>query len=378
MTIKRDYYEVLGVGKSASSAEIKKAYHTLALQYHPDRVAPEKKKESGEKFKEISEAYAVLSDANKKNQYDQFGHAGIDGRYSAEDIFRTTDFGSIFEDFGLGGVFGNLFGEGQTRKQRRYSRGVDLEYVLPITLEDSAGGCEKKISIYHTVMCPVCKGSGAEAHSKKKKCPQCHGRGQVGYNRGFFSFLQTCDKCGGKGEIIENPCQRCKGRGKIKESSNIFFKIPAGVDKGTSIRIKGKGEAGELGGTSGDLYVVIDLKKHSVFTRQGSDLYTEMFVSFPILALGGEIEVPTLDGGKVKMKIPAGTPGGKIFRLREKGMFSLHHRGLGDEYIKVKVRIPGKLTSRQKELLAEYASISFDNIGEGKENLFEKLFKKNR
>ena len=378
MTIKKDYYEILGVGRDSSSAEIKKAYRSLALQYHPDRVAPEKKKESGEKFKEISEAYAVLSDTNKRNQYNQFGHAGIDGRYSSEDIFRSADFSSVFGDVDLGGIFGDFFGMGGTKKQRRYSRGVDLEYVLPITLEEAEQGCEKKINIYHTVTCSVCKGSGAEANSRRKKCPQCAGKGQVGYNRGFFSFLQTCDRCGGKGEIIENPCHRCKGRGKIKESSSISFKVPPGVDKGISIRIKGKGEAGELGGVSGDLYVIIDLKSHPLFAREGDDLYTQVFVSFPVVALGGEIEVPTLDGSKVKMKIPPATIGGKVFRLREKGMPSLRHRGRGNEYVKIIIKVPDKLTSRQRELLNEYASISSDNISESKENLFGKWFKKDK
>lgn len=380
LTIKRDYYEILGVSKNATSAEIKKAYRNLALQHHPDRVAPEKKKEAEEKFKEISEAYAVLSDTNKRGQYDQFGHAGIDGRYTYEDIFRGADFGSVFEDLGFGSIFGDFFDffgtSSRTRRQKRSQRGVDLEYGLNITLEEAMQGCERKINIYHTIICPMCKGSGAGPNSRRRKCSQCHGRGQVGYNRGFFSFLQTCNQCGGTGEIVEKPCNRCHGRGKVKESSDISFKIPPGVDKGTSIRIKGKGEAGELGGPSGDLYIVIDLKPHSTFGREGDDIYTQIPISFPFAALGGEVEVPVLNGSKVKMKIPPGTPTGKVFRLRERGIPHLHSRGRGDEYVKVVIDVPTKLTPRQRELLEEYAKISSNNISDGAGNLFGKWFKK--
>ncbi|MFH1238971.1 MAG: molecular chaperone DnaJ [bacterium] len=357
MTIKRDYYEVLGVSKSAPADEIKQAYRKLAMQYHPDRVAPDKKKEAEEKFKEISEAYAVLSDQQKKVQYDQFGHAGIDGRYTSEDIFRGTDFTTVFEEFGFGkGLFGNLFdlfgGVANGRRTHSPARGADLEYAMTITLEEAVQGVEKTINIYHTVTCPVCRGTGAKPGSKKKTCPTCKGTGQARYSQGFFTFSQPCPQCKGMGESFESPCHECNGRGKVKENSRITIKIPPGVNTGNSIRVPGKGEAGELGGPPGDMYVVIKLKLHPVFERNGDDLYCNISVSFPLAALGGEIHVPTIDG-KAKMRIPPGTATNKTFRLSGKGVPNVHGRGKGDEFVTVNVRVPPKLSGKEKDLIKQ-------------------------
>jgi len=375
---KRDYYEVLGIGRDASLDEIKRAYRSLALQHHPDKVPPEKKKEAEEKFKEISEAYAVLSDSNKKAQYDQFGHAGIDATYTYEDIFRGADFSGfedIFRGFGFGeSIFGDLFdffGTGRGRR-RRATRGADLEYTQSITLEEAASGTEKEIGIFHTVACSKCGGTGARPGTGRKTCPQCQGTGQVSYGRGglfTFSFSQTCSRCGGSGEVIETPCTVCNGRGKVKKSSTISLKIPSGVDTGTGIRVRGKGEAGELGGPSGDLYVVIHVKPHKIFEREGDDLYTDVPIPFTTACLGGEIDVPTLKSS-VRMRIPPGTPTDKVFRLRGKGMPSLHGRGQGDEYVRVIVQVPTKLTSEEKKLLEEFQRLE----RERSKGIFRKMF----
>ena len=382
MTIKRDYYEILGIDRTASVEEIKKAYRDLALQTHPDRVAPDKKKEAEERFKEISEAYAVLSDTEKRTTYDQFGHAGIDGQYTNQDIFRGANFGDIFggrgfEDilrgFGFGGTFsggsGDFFG---TRARRRPQRGADLEYPLDSTLEEAAKGCEKKINIYHTVTCSHCRGSGAKPGTGKRTCPQCQGTGQIRYTQSFFTFSQTCPQCRGMGEVIEAACGQCHGRGKVKKSSKISLKVPSGVDSGTSIRVRGKGEAGELGGPSGDLYVTIRLKPHKIFEREGSHLYCEAPLSFVTAALGGEIKVPTLEG-KATMKIPSGTQTDRVFRLRGKGVPSLHGHGKGDEYVKVIVQVPARLAEKQKEILREFARASGEKLGKPNKGVLNKI-----
>ena len=366
LAIKRDYYEVLGVNKNATPEEIKQAYRKLAVQCHPDRVPPEKKKEAEEKFKEVSEAYAVLSDPEKRVQYDRFGHAGIDQRYTYEDIFRGVDFGSIFEDLGFGtsifgDVFSDFFGFGGRRK-RGPQRGADLEYALTLTLEEASTGAEKNIDLYHTETCSLCRGTGAKPGTGKRSCPECKGRGQVSSAfGGFFTFSQTCPRCYGAGEITETPCPQCQGRGKVKKSSKISVKIPPGVDTGSAIRVRGKGEAGEMGGPPGDLYIVTRIEKHPILTREGSDLYCEVPISFPVACLGGEVIVPTLDG-KVKLKIPPATPANKIFRLSGKGMPSLHSRARGDEYVRVTIQVPTKLSEKQKELLREFAYLLGENI----------------
>ena len=378
MTIKRDYYEILGIERNISSGEIKKAYRDLALQTHPDRVAPDKKKEAEERFKEISEAYAVLSDPEKKATYDQFGHAGIDGQYTYQDIFRGADFGNIFggrgfEDilrgFGFGGTFADIFG---TRARRRPQRGADLEYPLDITLEEAAKGCEKKINIYHTITCSTCRGSGAKPGTGKRTCPQCQGTGQIRYTQAFFTFSQSCPQCRGMGKVIEATCGQCHGRGKVKKASKISLKIPPGVDSGISIRVRGKGEAGELGGPSGDLYVTIRLKPHKIFEREGSDLYCEVSLSFVTVALGGEIEVPILEG-KATMKIPSGTQTDRVFRLKGKGVPSLHSHGRGDEYVKVIVQVPARLNEKQKEILREFAKAGGEKLSTSKKGVLDKI-----
>ncbi len=376
MTVKKDYYEVLGIKRDANETEIKRAYRKLALQYHPDRVEADKKKESETKFKEISEAYAVLSDPKKRSQYDRFGHAGIDGTYSSEDIFRGADFGSIFEDLGFGGgggVFGDIFSIfGGVRRSQGPQRGVDLEYPLSITLEEAAFGVQKTIKIYHTVTCSTCNGSGAKPGTDKKTCSKCRGTGNIRYSQGFFNFSQPCPMCKGTGQIIERACTTCSGRGKIKKSSKISIKIPQGIADGNSIRVSGKGEAGEQGGPSGDLYVVIRIQPHKVFSRQGNDIYCDVSISYPTAVLGAEIEVPSLEG-RIKMKIPPGTSTHKIFRLNGKGITDLHGRRKGDEYIRVIIKVPEKVTDRQKELLMEFASISGERISEN--GFFKKIFK---
>ncbi len=350
------------------------------MQFHPDRVSADKKKESEEKFKEISEAYAVLSDSGKRKLYDQYGHAGIDNRYTSEDIFRNADFSGfedIFQQSGFGDVFGDIFdifGGGGFRGRTRRSgptRGSDLEYHLTITLEESYHGVEKTIEIYHTQTCSVCRGSGSKPGTSKKTCPTCKGAGAVRYSRGFFSMQQTCPKCGGSGEIVGTPCPECGGRGKVKKQSKITVKIPAGVDTGNTIRVKGKGEAGEKAGPSGDLYIVVRVLEHKIFHREKDDIYVEVPVGIATAALGGEITVPTLDGN-VSMKIPSSTASDKVFRLKGKGMPAVNSSHVGDEYAKVLITPPENLTTRQKELLKEFAKISGEKIDEG---FFKKIFK---
>lgn len=386
MAVKRDYYEVLGVSKNASAQEIEQGYRKLAVQYHPDRVAADKKEEAREKFKEISEAYAVLSDANKKAQYDRFGHAGIDSRYTQEDIFRNVDFGSIFEDSGVGAsVFGDLLGDifgassGRGRHGPMPTRGADVEYPLKITLEESFVGVDKTINIYTTQTCTVCQGSGAKPGTGKKTCPECRGAGKVKYTQGFFMFTQTCSKCSGMGQVAEQFCPECRGRGKVKKSSKITVKIPAGVDSGTSIRIREKGEAGELGGPPGDLYVTIRIEQNSKFQRRGDDLFCEVEMTFTQAVLGGEIEVPTLDGN-IKMRVPAGTPSGKTFRLKDKGMPNLHRQSRGNLYVTSIVQVPTKLSEKQKHLLREFANLSGEKIEgtDSDKNFINRMFGENK
>lgn len=365
MTTKRDYYEVLGVPKDASKEEIDKAYRKLAVQFHPDRVPPEQKESAREKFKEISEAYAVLSDPQKRALYDQYGHAGIDGRYTSEDIFRGVDFDSIFRDIGFGtsafedffsDIF-DFFGTGTAHRTSRRTgpvKGADLEIPVSITLEEAYTGVEKPIQFYHTETCDVCKGTGAKPGTGTKTCPLCKGTGQqTSAIGGFFAFTRTCDRCHGTGEIIQHPCSECNGRGKVKKSVNITVKIPKGVDTGTHIRVKGKGEAGERGGPSGDLYILVRVQPHPDFEREGDNLFTQASLPFHIAALGGEITVKTLDG-KIKMKVPPGTPSNKIFRMKGKGMPNIHTNRYGDLYVRLIIDVPTKLTERQKELLREF------------------------
>lgn len=360
---KRDYYEILGVSKDSSSEQIKKAYRQLALKYHPDRVEPEKRKQAEEQFKEISEAYAVLSDENKRAQYDRFGHAGIDGRYTYEDLFRSADFGSIFEDLGFGGsIFDDIFSSfgffGQKTSRRGPSRGADLQYELEITLEEAASGIEKAITVKRREQCPTCNGEGAKPGTKKVTCPDCKGAGQVGTSAGFFTITHTCERCQGKGVIIQNPCKSCQGTGQMLAERKINVKIPPGVDTGSHLRMRGEGEAGTKGGPRGELYIVIQIKPHPIFERRDNDVYCRIPVSFVQAALGGELQVPTLHDGKVSLKIPSGTQSGKVFRLNGKGFSDLRGYGKGDQYVQVNVEVPINITAQQRKLLQEFEKLS--------------------
>jgi molecular chaperone DnaJ len=365
---KRDYYEVLNVPRDASKEDIKRAYRKLAFQYHPDR---NKSPDATEKFKEISEAYAILSDDEKKRLYDQFGHAGIDGRYSTEDIFRGVDFDSIFRDFGFGGfssgggfggfdsIFDMFFGNRRTRTQRaRVQRGDDIEYNVELTLEDAARGIERQIDVPRREKCPVCNGTGAEAGKSPITCPRCKGSGQMQYARtsGSTRFVQivTCDQCNGAGQIIRNPCKECRGSGVVRHTRKINVTIPKGVETGSVLRLRGEGESSASSGPPGDLYVIISVKSHEIFQREGTTIYLEQPISFFQAALGAKVKVPTLDG-IAELKIPSGTQTHTLFRLKGKGMPSLNGYGQGDELVRIIVQIPEKLTREQKKLLEEAA-----------------------
>jgi len=359
MSSKRDYYEVLGVPRDASKEEIKKAYRQLALKYHPDR---NKSPDAEEKFKEISEAYAVLSDDEKRMQYDQLGHEGISSRYTWDDIFRSADFDRIFRDlgFGFGGfdtIFDMFFGGGA---RRRYGpqKGADLRYDMELTLEEAVFGLETEIEVPRVEVCGTCHGSGAKPGTSPRKCPKCNGTGEIRRTREFgythFTEIETCNECHGKGISIENPCKDCKGTGTVQGLRRIKLKIPPGIDNGYNLRLSGEGEPGTRGGPSGDLYVVVHVKPHKIFKRKGDDLLCEAHISFPQAALGTKISVPTLDG-EAKLKIPAGTQTGTLFRLRGRGAPHLHGWGRGDQLVRVIVKTPTNLTRHQKELLAELA-----------------------
>jgi molecular chaperone DnaJ len=358
---KRDYYDILGVQKNASVDDIKSAYRRLALKYHPDRN-PADRKGAEEKFKELSEAYAVLSDQQKRAQYDQFGHAGIDSRYTTEDIYRGADFSSIFEDLGMGGLdlgdifehFG-LFGGGARSGGRR--RGSDLQYDLEITFEEAAFGTTKSFVVPRHEICQACKGEGAAPGSSKTRCPQCGGSGQVSSSRGFVFFSRACDKCHGEGTIIAKPCPKCRGTGRVVVERKISVKIPAGIESGMRLRVSGEGEAGLRGGQRGDLYVLVYVKPHEIFERHNDDILCEVPISMVEASLGTEVEVPTLEG-KVRMSVPPGTQSGKIFRLKGKGIVNLHDRLRGDEHVRIIVETPANLNNAQRRILEDFARAS--------------------
>lgn len=346
---KRDYYEVLGVNRDVDENAIKKAYRRLAMKYHPDRNAGDVKSE--EMFKEAKEAYEILTDANKRAAYDQFGHAGVDA--SASGGGGGQGFSDAFSD-----IFGDIFGGRGGRSNMH--RGADLRYNLEISLEQAAHGSETKIRIPTMEKCETCHGDGAKPGTSPKTCPTCNGHGQVRMQQGFFSIQQTCPKCQGKGKIITSPCITCRGSGLIKQHKTLNVKIPVGVDDGDRIRISGEGEAGMNGGPPGDLYVVVHLSAHSVFRREGDHLHCEIPISFSVAALGGEIEVPTLEG-HARIKVPAETQTGKIFRLRNKGIKGVRSHDKGDLLCHVIIETPVKLTARQKELLEELEAISLED-----------------
>ncbi|QMW16597.1 molecular chaperone DnaJ [Pseudoalteromonas sp. MT33b] len=344
---KSDYYEVLGVSKDASERDIKKAYKRLAMKYHPDRTAGDKELET--KFKEVKEAYEVLTDDQKRQMYDQYGHAAFEqggGGHGGGFGGGHGDFGDIFGD-----VFGDIFGGGG-RRQSRQQRGADLRYNMDLSLEEAVRGKDIEIKVPTWVSCKPCDGSGAKAGSKPKTCTTCHGAGQVQMRQGFFAVQQTCPTCQGTGQIISDPCDSCHGQGRVEKTKTLSVKIPAGVDTGDRIRLSGEGEAGMHGAPAGDLYVQVSVREHPIFQRDGNNLYCEVPIGFTTAALGGEIEVPTLDG-RAKLKIPAESQTGKMFRMRGKGVKSVRSGAQGDLICKVVIETPVNLNERQRELLEE-------------------------
>jgi molecular chaperone DnaJ len=349
---KRDYYEILGVPRDADENEIRKAYRRLAMQHHPDRT--QGNKESEEKFKELSEAYAVLTDPEKRANYDQFGHAGMGAGFQGFGDFGG--FGDIFGD-----VFETFFGGATATRRSRAQRGEDVVYELTITLEEAYEGFERDISIPRKETCAECGGSGLAPGTSRTMCPVCQGAGKIRQAQGFFSITRTCHRCGGLGNVIETPCKECKGEGRSRSVRKLRVLIPPGVDSGSRIRYRGEGQAGSYGGAVGDLYIIINVKEHDLFEREGDNLLCEVPISFPQAALGTQLELPTLDG-RAALKIPPGTQTHKVFRIRNKGMPNLRGRGRGDLFIRVVVETPTKLNERQRDLLEEFARIAGDEV----------------
>ncbi len=368
MPNKKDYYDVLGIARNANEADIKKSFRRLAMKHHPDRNAGNSK-ESEEKFKEIKEAYEVLSNPQTRSSYDQFGHAGVNpgaqgfggGGFNFEDIFGD-----------MGGIFGDIFGGGGGRRGGRRSqgqRGADLQYRLTIALEEAVRGVTKKIEIPTWAQCDACSGSGAKKGTAPIPCSECHGEGVVRIQQGFFSVQQTCPKCRGTGKMIKDPCEKCHGQGRVQKTKTLSVKIPPGVDNGDRIRLNGEGEAGTNGGSIGDLYVDILVKPHELFQRQGNDLYCEVPISFSVATLGGSVDVPTLEG-QAKLKIPAETQTGKVFRFRGKGVQSVHGGHAGDILCRVMIETPVKLNKDQKAALEAFeTSLNDDKVDHSPQSL---------
>ena len=376
---KRDYYDVLGVERGTSEGDLKKAYRKLAMECHPDRHPDDPAAE--DRFKQVSEAYAVLSDSDKRARYDRFGHAGLGGPGGSgpgADFGDLGNFGDLFNDL-FGDIFGGGGGRGGSRRGRG-QRGADLRYNLEISLDDVLNGCEPRLKIPRMNRCGTCSGSGAAEGSKPSRCSRCEGTGQLVFQQGFFRVNRPCDACGGAGEVISNPCPTCRGAGRVEGQQSIQVKVPPGIDEGARLRVTGEGEAGVAGGPPGDLYVVMVMREHSLFKREGTDLHLEVPVAFVQAVLGGEIEVPTLDG-KVKLSIPEGTQSGRVLRLRGKGLPPLQPRldpaqlkkMRGDLYVKVFVEVPTKLNVRQRELLEEFAAQSGHEVSPATRGFVEKL-----
>ena len=383
MSTKRDYYDILGVDKNSDAQAIKKAYRKLAMKYHPDRNPDNK--EAEEKFKEVNEAYEVLSDENKRRTYDQFGHEGVNGQGGfGGQGFGGQGFGGFEDIFGdvFGDIFGGGFGNSRTRR-RGPERGSDIRHSINISFEEAAFGKKTSIKLNRSEECSECNGSGAKVGTSKKTCPTCNGAGEVRTVQrtpfGNIASSRICSTCEGEGEVIESPCPKCSGRGSTRKVKTIEVDIPAGIDDGQMIKLSGQGEIGSKGGPRGDLYLVINVERHPLFTREGNDIHFEMPITFVQAALGDEIEVPTLDG-KVKYKVPEGTQSGTVFRLREKGIPRIRGNSRGDQYVKVVVDVPKKLNESQKDILREFAKECGKEVHE-RQNSFlkkiEKLFKKN-
>lgn len=362
----KDYYDILGVSRDASDADLKKAYRQLAMKYHPDRN--QGNKESEDKFKEINEAYSCLCDTEKRNHYDKFGTAeGFGAQYNP---FGAAGFNDIFED-----IFGDFFGTFSGRRKDRPAKGENQRYDLSITLAEAAFGTEKVIEIPRWVKCDDCRGTGAAEGKPPVTCTSCRGTGQIRFQQGFFSVSKTCGKCNGTGRVITEPCKKCKGFGNIRSYRTISVKVPAGVDTGSKLRMTGEGELGSFGGPPGDLYIMIHVEEHEFLKRDGNDLYCEIPVSFPQAALGAEIEVDTIDG-KAQLKIPPGTPSGKQFHIKGKGMPRIGSRSKGDQVVIINIEVPRHLTAKQKELLEEFAQISGEKVssrGHSKKGFKKKL-----
>jgi molecular chaperone DnaJ len=370
-TKKRDYYEVLGVGRNASEEEFKRAYRRLAVKFHPDKNPDDPHAE--EKFKELGEAYDVLMDSDKRAAYDRFGHAafapggaGFGGFHDPFDIFREVFGGGGFG----GGIFETFFGGAGARTEDR-QRGSDLRYDMQIGLEEAAFGVEKEIEIEKLDTCDKCHGSGAEPGSRTINCPTCGGRGQVISSRGFFHVSQTCPRCRGAGEIIEKPCPKCHGEGRTEKLSRVKLKIPAGIREGSRLRSSHNGESGIRGAPPGDLYVVIHIKEHKVFRREDDDLYCEVPIAFSLAALGGEVDVPTLEG-KAHLKVPVGTQSGQMFKLRGKGITNVNGRGRGDLFARLIVEVPSRLNAEQRRRLEEFAALCSDENAPLRKSFFER------
>lgn len=377
MSTKRDYYEVLGISKGAEAQEIKKAYRKLAMKYHPDRNPGDK--EAEEKFKEINEAYEVLSDDTKRKTYDQFGHDGLNGQggFGGQGGFNGQGFGGFEDMFGdiFGDMFGGGFGGGRQRR-RGPQRGADIRQNVTISFEEAAFGKKMSIKLNRSEECDECDGTGAKPGTSKKTCSTCSGTGQVRTVQrtpfGNIASSRPCSACNGTGEVIESPCSKCHGTGNTRKVKTIEVDIPAGIDDGQMIKLAGQGEVGEKGAPRGDLYIVVNIKSHPLFTRDGNDIYFEMPITFVQATLGDEIEVPTLDG-KVKYSVPEGTQTGTVFRLKEKGIPRIRGNSRGDQYVKVVVEIPKKLNDKQKDLLREFAKECGSNVHEKKKTFGQKI-----
>ena len=365
---KRDYYEVLGISKGASADEIKKAYRTKAKELHPDRNTDDPDLEA--QFKEAGEAYEVLKDADKKAAYDRYGHAAFEGgmgggRQGGGYGGQQGDFSSAFSDV-FDDLFGDFMGGQRGGGRQRAARGADLRYNLRVSLEDAFSGLQKTINVPTSVACEGCSGTGAEGGAEPTTCPTCSGMGKVRAQQGFFTVERTCPTCSGLGQTIKNPCGKCHGQGRVEKDRSLAVNIPAGVETGTRIRLAGEGEAGMRGGPSGDLYIFIEVEAHKIFEREGVNLFCRVPVSMAAAALGGDIEVPTIDGGRSRVKIPSGSQSGRQMRLRAKGMPALRGGGSGDMFIELAIETPVNLTSKQKELLKEFEALSEDNNPESK------------